>query len=452
MRIYRSSHFSHKYLLVSILKTIDRRNLFFLTFKMGICGLPLLYAFINLLGSFAFGFFMTYPAPALPEMTKEMDISLFESTLFNSITSICAMVGAFLATFMIRFMGHKMSTFMASLFGAAISIALPFLTLYDIWFGISARGFAGIVVGAISAIIPQNIKIIAPQEYMSIYGPMSQFGITFGSTCCFFLSEGLNWKYLSFFCAGVCGLLCVLIWFVPLKAPTESSNSHKESVFQKKYAKNLIIAVLIMFFQQFSGINAIATNLNELFIAAGLPIPISIGSGIAASAQVIAVLIGGVMIYKFGRKFVWILSLFGSAALLILYALTIKFPEWPKILPIVIVFGYFLFFGIGLGPIPWFIIPEIFPASVASAAVSIGTMFNWICAFTVIMTFKYLVALCTSFGCMLIYTLICIAGGCFGIFFVTNGAEAEPEIVDATADEYDVYKEPALLPDTPEEL
>ena len=138
-----------------------------------------------------------------------------------------------------------------------------------------------------------------------------------------------------------------------------------------------------MFFQQFSGINAIVTNLNELFHESHIEIPLGIASGISAMAQVIAVLIGTVIIYKLGRRLVWIISLFGAALFMFFYALTKKINSIPSYISIIIIFCYLLSFGIGLGPIPWYIIPEIFPSSVVSQAVSFCTIFNWLSSFTV---------------------------------------------------------------------
>ena len=414
---------------------------------MGFCGLPFVYTLINLFGSTTFGYAITYPSSAIPEIRKVMEITLFESTFFNSITSLCGMIGALSAQFFIKFFGNKVSTCVIGVFGCIFATALPFMTLKNIWLGILARALIGVVIGFVSAIIPQNIKIIAPPEYMSIYGSLNQFGICFGGMICLFFSDYMNWKVLSYTHAGIFALLSIFICFVPLKSNTKESISKNESIFQKKYIGKLIVAILIMLFQQWSGVNGIVSNLNDLFVSAKIDMSLGLASGIAQSAQVIAALIGSLLIYKFGRKTIWILSEIGCVLFLLLYSLSIKLNGWPPILSIVFIFLYLLLFGIGIGPIPWFIVPEIFPSSVVSSAVSIGTMFNWIFSFTVIFTFQYLVKYLTYFGSMFIYLGICFLGIIFGYFYITNGTSVEDGITMDSKDDYNVYEEPNLLND-----
>ena len=97
-----------------------------------------------------------------------------------------------------------------------------------------------------------------------------------------------------------------------------------------------------MFFQQFSGVNGILTNLNTLFEQAGMNFAPSIASGIAASAQVIAVVIGGFLIQLFGRRFIWVFSAVGAAVSAFMYGLTTKFPSWLSWIAIIFIFLYML--------------------------------------------------------------------------------------------------------------
>ena len=390
---------------------------------MGFCGVHFLYTLINLFGSYTYGWALTYPSPAVPEIQQIMDISLFESTFFNSVTSLGGMVGALSAQYLLNLVGKKISTFAIGAFGCIFAIALPFMTERHIWAGIVARAMIGIAIGAVTAVIPQNIKEIAPPKYINIYGSMSQFGYTFGGMLCLFFSDFMNWKVLSFTHGGIYAALALLIWVVPLKKKTDTHQQQKtESLFQRKYVGKIFIEILIMFFQQCSGVNGVVSNLNDLFSRAGLDMSLGIASGIAQSAQVIAAIVGSLLIHKLGRKVIWIASEIGCVVFLLLYALSIKFDNWPAPLAIVFVFLYLLFFGIGLGPIPWYIVPEIFPASVISQAVSFGTMFNWLFCFLVVFSFQYLVDALGNFGSMFIFLGICVLGTIFGFIYVTDEA------------------------------
>ncbi|OHS96200.1 major facilitator superfamily transporter [Tritrichomonas foetus] len=405
---------------------------------MGFFSITLVYALILLLGSFSFGYIVTYASPAVPAIQKIMDISTLEATLFNAIAALFAIFGATLATILINIGGKKLTVFATSLTGAIFWIALPFMTLKNIWLGILGRAILGVVTGSFSVVIPLCIHEIAPVEYLGIYGSLSQFGITVGCMTCYLISDLLDWRQLTYFEAVVCGLFCFLIWIVPLKDQTTTSeNLPKESVFQKKYLPRLMIGIGAMYFQQFSGINAILTNLNSLFEKAGLDLSTGLASGIAASAQVIAVIVGGVLIQKLGRKFVWVLSLVGAAVSITLYGLTLKFPSWPGIIPVITIFLYLLTFGVGLGPIPWFIVPELFPPSVSSAATSTATVANWLCAFTVIFSFKYLQEAIGDFMCMILFMIVCAGGAVFGWFFVGETTAPVSEALLSTSGAYE---------------
>lgn len=398
------------------------------------CSIELLYAFILLIGSFTFGFIISYPSPALQDIKKLMTISSFEETMFNAISALFAIFGSLSATFFISLSGKKITVFVTAILGVISWIILPFVTLLHIWAGIADRALLGIIMGSFSVVVPLCINELAPFEYSGIYGSLSQFGISVGCSACYFISAGLNWRGLTYFETALCILLCAFVWIIPLQKNIQQINndaSQKESIFQRKYAKNLCIGIGCMFFQQFSGINGILTNLNNLFTEAGIPLSTSIASGISSSAQVIAVIIGGIMIQFLGRKFVWIFSTIGSAVALLLYGLTIKFTNWPSIISIVAIFMFLLCFGVGLGPIPWFIVPELFTGYVKSAATSIATAVNWLLAFIVILGFPYLKEAITDFFAMIFFMIILIFGSVFGWFCIGNtGYLTEPLLND----------------------
>lgn len=415
---------------------------------MGFCSINFLYSIILLLGSFSFGFVLSYPSPVIPEIRQFMNIKEIEATLFNAISSLFAIVGSLLSTFLINSVGKKLTTFITSLVGCIFWISLSFMTIANIWAGIVGRAILGIFMGSISVVIPLCINELAPPEYKGIYGSLSQFGITVGCTVVNFLSLALNWRNLTYFDGALCGLLCILIWIIPIK-PNEPKNNNdnepKESIFQKKYVKNILIGIGAMFFQQFSGVNGVLTNLNSLFEQAGLDLAPSIASGIAASAQVIAVVIGGFLIQFLGRRFVWVLSAVGAAVSALIYGLTTKFPSWPSWIAIIFIFLYMLAFGVGLGPIPWFIVPQLFKGSVSSAATSIATAFNWLFCFIVVLCFPYLNSAIGDFASMLIFMVICILGAVFGWFLMNVGSDDKS--VDDDSDDLTTEAENELPPE-----
>lgn len=56
---------------------------------------------------------------------------------------------------------------------------------------------------------------------------------------------------------------------------------------------------------------------------------------------------------------------------------------------IVAIFGFVAFFEIGPGPIPWFIVAELFSQGPRPAAMAVAGFSNWTCNFIVGMGFQY---------------------------------------------------------------
>jgi MFS family permease len=179
-----------------------------------------------------------------------------------------------------------------------------------------------------------------------------------------------------------------------------------------------------MFFQQMTGVNAIITNLTDLFRQAHVPAQIAkYASPIAGSAQVIACVCAGPLVQMLGRKAVWIVSLAGITLTDVLYALYQnqsvggRFPNW---LPIVVVFAHLFAFGLGIGPIPWFFIPEMFPADIRPMANSIATSSNWMFAFLVIVCFPKLREAIGDWVVFVMFAAVSFGATMFGAVFVKD--------------------------------
>lgn len=182
--------------------------------------------------------------------------------------------------------------------------------------------------------------------------------------------------------------------------------------------KPIVIAILLMFFQQFSGINAVMFYLSDIFNHSSGDSHLAVFNGTSNSttwasitteaavaaadaksnkvqwqaigvnfALVFTTVLSGFIIDRLGRKILLIISGAGHVISLVIMGLYYyKKDDWfegATWLPIVCLIVFVCFFSIGYGPIPWMIISELTPNDAMSLVSSIGTAFNWLCAFIV---------------------------------------------------------------------
>jgi MFS family permease len=94
---------------------------------------------------------------------------------------------------------------------------------------------------------------------------------------------------------------------------------------------------------------------------------------------------------------------------------------------LVSVAAYVGFFAIGLGPIFWLLIAEIFPLALRGRAMSLATVANWVFNLIVSATFLNLVGAVGSAGAFLVYGLLSLVALAFVAVMVpeTKGRSLE---------------------------
>nr|NQU89335.1 MFS transporter [Bacteroidota bacterium] len=166
----------------------------------------------------------------------------------------------------------------------------------------------------------------------------------------------------------------------------------------------LIIAVGIMFIQQFVGINTVIYYSPKIFVIAGFEGARAAIWG-AVSVGVINVLftiLSLFLIDKIGRRKLFFIGLtgiiFSLIALGTIFAYHDSLGPLGKWFAIIIVLVYIAFFAISLGPLGWLIISEVFPVRVRGVGSSIGSLSNWLFNGVVAFTFFKIVKLFTASG------------------------------------------------------
>ncbi|XP_072751731.1 solute carrier family 2, facilitated glucose transporter member 5 isoform X2 [Anoplolepis gracilipes] len=158
----------------------------------------------------------------------------------------------------------------------------------------------------------------------------------------------------------------------------------------------LFLVCLTQSGQQLSGINAVFYYSNSIFLGAGLGITgaqyATLGTGVA---NVLMAIISVPIMSLFSRRKVLFLSCYlcvGCLIALCIFILLIHTTPFMPGLCTVAVLAYVVFYGIGLGPIPYFIGSELFDVGPRPAAMSLGSVSNWGGNFIVGMLFPSLQA------------------------------------------------------------
>lgn len=179
------------------------------------------------------------------------------------------------------------------------------------------------------------------------------------------------------------------------------------------YRLPLFVALFLAVFSQFSGINSIIYYAPRVFGAAGMQTTSAFGStALVGMVNLLFTFVAVAYVDKWGRKLlltmgtaIQVLAL-GSVG--VIFALAqrsplsvlapgrvtptalLHFSQGQVVLLLISVLVFIAAFAIALGPIPWIVISEIFPARIRGRAASTGVLTLWAAVFVVAQTFPML--------------------------------------------------------------
>ena len=283
------------------------------------------------------------------------------------------------------------------------------------------RFIGGIGVGASSVAAPIYISEISTPENRGKLGTLFQFNIVFGILIAFFsnyLFQGFagdnDWRWMI----GIVALPALIYSIIVLQIPDSPrwlilkkrddaagrkvlemiynkeealENFHeikkdlvdstvKETIFSNKYKLPVILAFLLAFFNQLSGINFILYYAPEILEMAGLGSKESLMNSILIGATNLIFTIAGMrLIDVLGRKQLMLIGSIGYIVSLAMVALAF----YNNLGSIILMASIMLFIAshaIGQGAVIWVFISEIFPNNVRANGQSFGTGIHWIFA------------------------------------------------------------------------
>ncbi|KAL2671512.1 hypothetical protein Neosp_014102 [[Neocosmospora] mangrovei] len=198
--------------------------------------------------------------------------------------------------------------------------------------------------------------------------------------------------------------------------------------------RRTLVGAGIMFFQQFSGINALIYYSPTLFDTMGLDSEMQlIMSGVLNVTQLVGVFSSLWTLDRFGRRTILLTGSFLMFVphLIIAVLVGIYSHDWPSYTAegwtsVTFLLFYMLAFGASWGPVPWAMPAEVFPSSLRAKGVAISTCSNWINNFIIGLITPPLVQK-TGFGAYVFFAVFCLLSLVWVWFCVpeTNGKTLE---------------------------
>ena len=371
-------------------------------------------------GGLLFGFDTGVISGAIPFLQDYFVLTDSQVETITALGLIGAVVGALFTGRITDYLGRK-KVILASAFvfatGAVWTGLAPTVPLLMI-----SRFYLGLAIGVSSFAVPLYISEISPTKIRGTLVSMFQFLITVGILAAYLSDNAFAdnnnlecWRPMLWVGVIPAAVLFIGMFFLPetprwlmskgreeeakkvldrIEDPEfvgasmaamksdmaiDASQAGWKEIFKPWLRNALIIAMGIMFFQQFVGINTVIYYSPKIFLAAGFE---GAEAAIAASVivgvvNVLFTIVSLFIIDKLGRRKLYFIGVTGIFFALICMGLGFMLPGAGKWFLVISMLVYIAFFAISLGPLGWVLITEVFPTRVRGLGSSIGSLSNW---------------------------------------------------------------------------
>lgn len=393
-----------------------------------------LVVLVAIFGGFLFGYDTAVINGANQYLKAHFALDSIQEGMAGASAILGCIPGAMFAGFLSDRFGRRKVLFLCAILYAVSGLLSAIPRTFTEF--LIARFISGLGIGASSMICPVYIAEMAPKTWRGRLGSMFQLGIVTGIFLTLFInariqgmgSETWNtttgWRWMLGAEVVPAMLLLALLFFVKesprwlIQAGREGEArrilegiggaTHAEAeiaavrdvagqeegrfseLFHARFRTPLIIAVLLMAFSQFSGINAIMYYSTKIFTTAGVGIADSFtASAMIGLVNVVFTFVAIALVDKAGRRPLLLVGL--GIQVVALAAVGFMFRgnvQGMGLLVAIIVF--IAAFAMALGPIPWILCSEIFPTRVRGRAMSLATFVIWTSCYIVAQTFPML--------------------------------------------------------------
>jgi sugar porter (SP) family MFS transporter len=410
-------------------------------------------AAITALGGLLFGYDTGVVSGALLFLKKDFGgLSSFQQELVTSLLLVGAVAGALAAGRLADRIGRRITVLITALVFIVGVLLVAFSPTYPVL--LIARIIIGLAVGSASTVVPLYIGEVVPPRVRGGLVSLNQLAVTAGILVSYLIDYGLsdsgNWRLMFGLAVIPAAALFVGMlfqkesphWLIRQGRQDEARQvlrrvrdegdidaeirevhevSQREGSYRDLISPRvrplLLVGVLLAVFQQITGINTVIYYAPTLLQGAGL------GNNAALLANVVngAVNVGMTIVAiwlldKVGRRPLLLSGTAGMAVGMIIVALSfLGGSQLHGALAIVAIIGLLVYtgsFAIGLGPVFWLLIAEIYPLRIRGAAMSVASMANWAANFVVTVSFLTLLSAISGVGVFFLFgflTLVALA-------------------------------------------
>ncbi|HEY1700031.1 MAG TPA: sugar porter family MFS transporter [Trebonia sp.] len=420
-------------------------------------------AAITALGGLLFGYDTGVVSGALLFVKNDFGgLSSFQQELVTSLLLVGAMAGALAAGRVADRVGRRLTvlgTAMVFIIGVLLAAFTPSYPAL-----LAARVIIGFAVGSASMVVPLFIGEVVPPRIRGGMVSLNQLAITAGILGSYLIDYGLsstgNWRLMFGLAVIPAAALFAGIWFqkesphwlirqgridearavLRLVRVQGTDGKDTETMIEDEIrevrevarsedrtrARDLLsprirpllaVGVLLAVFQQITGINTVIYYAPSLLQGAGFGNSAALLANVVNGAVNVLMTIAAVwLLDKVGRRSLLLTGTAGMAAGMIITALSfLGGAHLTGGLAILAIIGLLIYtgsFAVGLGPVFWLLIAEIYPLRIRGAAMSVATMANWGANFVVTISFLTLLSAVGGVGVFFLFgflTLVALA-------------------------------------------
>ncbi|XP_050274578.1 sugar transporter ERD6-like 5 isoform X3 [Quercus robur] len=417
-------------------------------------------------GAFTGGSVAVYSSLAENGIIADLGLTVAEYSLFGSIMTIGAIIGALISGKMTDVIGRRYQTFwILDIFYIMGWLSIIFAK--GAWLLDLGRLLLGVGFGITCYVGPVYLAEITPKNLRGGFMSITQSMTGYGSSLTYLIGSIISWRTLAIIGSIPCILMFLGLFLIPesprwlvkigkqrefeaalqrlrgVDADTsqeasdikdytdnlqQNSDDKIQNLFQRKYVPLLIVGVGLMLVQVLGGLYGFLFYMSEIFNSA-----VNFSEEWIFPLQIPSIFLGASLIDKVGRRMILMVSAMGNCLGCFLTGLAYLLQDhnwWKGISHILALVGVLVYMGsysFGMVSIPWIIVSEIFPINVKGSAGTLCNLVNWFASFFVSYTFNFLFKW-SSAGTFFIYSSICG----LGVLFI---AKLVPETKGRTLEE-----------------